>query len=173
MIGTAVMAAQATAPAMLETLPPGQKAVALILSAVILGVVLELVRRRKLREEYALLWLGTALVLLALALQPRLLNLFMTAIGAKTAPSALFFGALVFLMLVSLLVSIRLSRLTFRNKALSQQAALQRRELEELAQEIDGLRREVTRIQDGDEPDRDAPLARPRRIRPVADDGTA
>lgn len=116
----------------LQELPHNQKITAVVLAVLMLTVVIELVRKRKLREEYSLLWIGTALVLLALALQPRLLNLFQTMIGAVMGTSALFFGCMVFLMLISLQFSVRLSRLTFRLKQLSQQLALQQLELEQL-----------------------------------------
>lgn len=127
----------------LEELPPDQKVVAVAVAVCMLLVVLELVRRRKLREEYSLLWLGTAVVLMVLALEPRVLTRFQLAIGAKLPTSALFFGALVFLMLVSLLMSIRLSKLTFRNKALGQQAALAQQEIDELRAELRALERRV------------------------------
>lgn len=138
-----MIAAPQDAPSELLTqLPDHQKYVAIALAVSILIVVVELVRRRKLREEYAFLWMGTGALLLVLAVEPRLLNLFCAAIGAKTAIPALLFGGLIFLMLVSLLLSLRLSRLTIRTKALTQQAALLRRELEELRAELDELHRE-------------------------------
>lgn len=127
----------------LRELPPHQKFVAIALAVIILGVVIELVRRRKLREEYSVLWIGTALLLLALALQPRLLNLFQAAIGAHSPIPAFFFGGLMFLMLVSLMVSLRLSRLSFRNKRLSQRVSLQQREMEELMAKVAQLERDL------------------------------
>ncbi len=155
-----------------KELPAHQKVVAIVVAAAMLLVVLELVRKRKLREEYSILWIATGIVLMALALAPELLLLFMSAIGAKTAPSALFFGALVFLMLVSLLVSIRLSRLTFRSKALNQQIALQRREIEELGMEVERLRREVSQVESGEVPDAAEYHPAPRKKR-IAKDGAA
>ena len=127
-------------PELLTYLPDRQKFIAVSIAVAMLVVVIELVRRRKLREEYSILWFVTATLLLALAFWPRLLNLFCTAIGAKTPNAALFLGALIFLMLVSLLVSIRISRLTFRNKALGQQVSLQQREFEELNAKVARLR---------------------------------
>jgi len=122
-----------------------QKLVAVAVAVAMLAFVLELVRRRKLREEYSFLWIATAVVLLALALEPRLLTWFRGLIDAKTGPSGLFFGALVFLMAVSLMMSIRLSRLTFRTKALTQQTALLQREIDELRQDVANLRRDAAK----------------------------
>jgi hypothetical protein len=115
-----------------DGLPGHQQVVAIVLAVVMLAVVLELVRKRKLREEYSLIWTMTALVLILLAWQHELLTLFQRAIGAVEPTSALFFGALVFLMCVALQFSVRLSKLTFRNRTLSQRVALLEQELDEL-----------------------------------------
>lgn len=119
-------------PQLLETLPTHHRVVAIILAVVMLLGVIELVRKRKLREEYSAIWALTAVLLLALALEPRLLNLFQQAIGAVLATNALFFGALIFLMLVALQFSVHLSKLTFRVKALSQRLALLEKDLEDM-----------------------------------------
>ena len=156
-------ALQQDAPSELLTrLPDHQKWVAIALAVSILVAVVELVRRRKLREEYAFLWIGTGALLLTLALEPRLLNLFCAAIGAKTPIPALLFGALIFLMLVSLLVSLRLSRLTIRTKALTQQLALQRREIEELRSQVADLGREPRAGATPDQQPAQFPAAKPQ-----------
>ncbi|MBI5852891.1 MAG: DUF2304 domain-containing protein [Planctomycetes bacterium] len=116
-----------------DGLPGHQKTVAIVLSIAMFLVVVELVRKRKLREEYSLVWMLTAFALLVLAIQHRLLNVVRDLVGAVESTSALFFGALVFLMLLSLQFSVRLSKLTFRNRTLSQRVAL-------LEDEIDNLR---------------------------------
>lgn len=128
-------ALQETDPYALDGLPPHQKLVAILFSLVMLVVVVELVRKRKLREEYAILWILTALALFVLAWQHRLLNVFKQAVGIAEPQSALFFGALLFLMLIALQFSVRLSKLTYRNKFLSQRLALLERELQELREQ--------------------------------------
>ena len=135
--------------ALLETqLDTRQKVVAIAVAVAILIAVVELVRRRKLREEYSFIWLFTAAVLMAMALEPTILSWFAELVGAKEGPSALFFGALMFLMLLSLLITLRLSRLTFRTKTLTRVNALADAELEELRAEIAELRREVARMRE-------------------------
>ncbi|MEM7199976.1 MAG: DUF2304 domain-containing protein [Planctomycetota bacterium] len=126
-----------------------QKIVAVTLAVATLLVIVELVRRRKLREEFSAIWIGTALILLTMALEPRLLSFFAGLIGAKAPTSALFFGALVFSMLLTLFVTLRLSRITLRSKSLARQTTLTQSELEELRTEVAELRREVTRLQRG------------------------
>jgi hypothetical protein len=99
--------------------------------------VVELVRRRKLREEYSLLWLGTALVLLVLATSRPLLDMIASAIGIFYPPSALFLVAIVFMLLILLHFSTVLTRLTQENKEIAQQMALLRQELTETKQALE------------------------------------
>ncbi len=117
-----------------QGLPLAQQIVALVVAVSMLVVVIELVRKRKLREEYSVIWSITAVVLLALAIDMRVLRFLMDLLGADQGTSVLFFGALIFLMLAALQFSTRLSKLTFRNKTLSQRMALLERELEDLKQ---------------------------------------
>jgi hypothetical protein len=112
-----------------------------VLSAVgTLAFVLELVRRRKLREEYSLLWLGTAVVLLLLATSRPLLDRIATAIGIFYPPSALFLVAIVFMLLLLLHFSTVLTRLTQENKEIAQQMALLRQELWDARQQLEQQR---------------------------------
>ncbi|MEM6281266.1 MAG: DUF2304 domain-containing protein [Chloroflexota bacterium] len=103
-----------------------------VISAVgTLAFVIELVRRRKLREEYSLLWLGTALVLLLLATSRPMLDAIAGLIGIFYPPSALFLVAIVFMLLILLHFSTVLTRLTQENKEIAQEMALLRQELTE------------------------------------------
>ena len=109
-----------------------QRIVALALAAAVAVVVFELVRRRKLREEYAWVWIVTAIVVAALAWQQDLLLTFSDWIGAKSTVSSLFFGALLFLLGLVLQFSVRLSRLTHRHRTLGQRLALLEAEVQRL-----------------------------------------
>ena len=73
-------------------------------------LVLHLVRRRALREEYTPIWMAVAAGLLLLSLVPGLLQLVTRAIGAWTASSTLFFLGQVFLVVICLNFAVRLSR---------------------------------------------------------------
>lgn len=108
-----------------------QRTVALILAAGAIVLVFELVRRRKLREEYSWVWVAIAAVVATLALQQDLLLVVSQWIGASSPVSTLFFGALLFLMALALQFSVRLSRLTQRHKTLGQRLALLEAELAE------------------------------------------
>ena len=80
----------------------------------ILALVVELVRRRRLKEEYSVLWVLTALVLLVLSLWYALLLKITTLIGAVLPSSTLFFFGLVFALLMLLHFSVRVSSMERR-----------------------------------------------------------
>jgi hypothetical protein len=99
--------------------------IASFVAAVILGIVFELIRRRRLRERYALIWVVTGVVLLVLALWRRGLNTVAGWMGVKTYPPSVFFAAILLFVLVLLLhFSIVLSRLSDQNTTLAQRLAL-------------------------------------------------
>lgn len=93
-------------------------------ATMLLLVVLELVRRRRLLERYALLWLLAALVVLVLALWRGALVELAHLFGIVSAPNALFFIALGFVLLLLLHFSAALSRLSDQSKVLAQRLAL-------------------------------------------------
>jgi len=119
-------------------LPARQQLVATVLAVAMLALVLELVRRRKLREEYSWGWIGTSLLLLVLAWRTSLLTTLSDWIGAVNSTSTLLFFGVLFLMLLALQFSVRLSRLTHRHKTLGQRVGLLEAELHELRARLGG-----------------------------------
>lgn len=103
----------------------------LIASVGALVFILELVRRRKLREEYSLLWLATAVVLIVLSVSRPLLDVLANLVGIFYPPSALFLVAMVFVLFILLHFSTVLTRLAQENKENAQQLALLRWQLEQ------------------------------------------
>jgi hypothetical protein len=103
---------------------PKTQVVAIMGSLFVLGLVIELVRRRKLKEEYSVLWVVTALVLLVLSVWYGLLELITSAIGAVSTPSTLFFFGLIFALLMLLHFSTRVSSLERRVTMLVQEIGL-------------------------------------------------
>jgi hypothetical protein len=89
-------------------------------------VVLELVRRRQLGEEYSLLWLVTSVVLLVLAGSRSLLELLAQLMGIAYPPSALFVVAFGGLLLAALHFSSAVTRLSAENRVLAQDLAILR-----------------------------------------------
>jgi hypothetical protein len=98
--------------------------VSVIASGLLLLGILELVRRRRLLERYALLWLFSALVLLALAVWSGLLETVSDAVGIIYPPNALFLVAFGFVMVLLLHFSIAVSKLAEQSKVLAQRLAL-------------------------------------------------
>jgi hypothetical protein len=94
--------------------------------------VLELVRRRALMERYALLWLFSSVVILVLAGWDDALSLIARQIGIVSAPNALFFVAIAFILLLLLHFSAATSRLTDQSKVLAQRQAILEQRLREL-----------------------------------------
>jgi hypothetical protein len=96
-----------------------------VASLVLVGVILELIRSRRLRERYALLWLLTGLVLLALSAWRGGLNTIAGWAGIETYPPAILFAVgLLFIILVLLHYSTVISRLSDQNTVLAQRVAL-------------------------------------------------
>jgi glycosyltransferase involved in cell wall biosynthesis len=93
-------------------------------SLVLLLLVVDLVRRRKLKEEYSVLWVTTALGLLVLAAWYQLLDWITTLIGGVALSSTLFFFALLFVFVMLLHFSVRVSALERRLTALIQEIGL-------------------------------------------------
>jgi hypothetical protein len=117
-------------------MPLRNKMVALMIGVVMLLFIIELVRRRKLREEYSWLWLLTGVVILMLTFWYDLLKWMTQLIGAVIPSSTIFFFAVLFLFLISLHFSVVISKLTDRNKELAQQYALLELELNDLKKEV-------------------------------------
>ncbi len=105
--------------------------VGLILSLVLVVLVIELVRRRKLREEYSWLWLSLGVAMFILALWPALLRFITDLIGAVVPTSTLFFFGLIFVLFINIQFSMEISRLSNRVKDLAQHIALLETQLEE------------------------------------------
>jgi hypothetical protein len=97
---------------------------AIVLTAFLFGLVFELVRRRRLMERYALLWLFSTATLLALAVWRDLLEEVAAAIGIFYAPSALFAVAFGFVLAMLLHFSLVISRLADQSKVLAQRVGI-------------------------------------------------
>ena len=111
----------------------------------ILLMVIELVRRRKLKEEYSVLWVGTAALTLLGSIWFSLLRNVTEAIGAVSPASTLFFFGLLFCIVLLLHFSVRISALE--------------RQLTTLVQEV-GL----MAVEEPDDPQHLTPVAEPRPV---------
>ncbi|SRR6266540_5481599 len=107
------------------------KILAICGSGMILVVVIELIRRGRLKERYALLWLFACVALLVFSLFRRLLDTVSLFLGILYPPSFLFLLAFSFLLLITLHFSTVISTLSEQNKKLTQEIALLRQEMQE------------------------------------------
>ncbi len=104
----------------------------LVISGVLMVVIVELVRRRKLREEYSILWLSLSAAMFVLALWPDLLNTITGLIGAVVPTSTLFSFGLIFVIFINIQFSVQICALSNRVKDLTQHVALLQCMLEEI-----------------------------------------
>ena len=93
-------------------------------SLALLIFVIELVRRRHLKEEYSVLWVATALALLLLAAWGGLLRDLAHFVGANSQASTLYFFGIIFVVFLLLHFSVRVSNLERRVVVLLQEIAL-------------------------------------------------
>ena len=101
-------------------------------SVILVLVVFELIRSRRLREQYALLWLATGIVLVILSAWRGGLNTIAGWLGVRGYPPAVLFAVgLMFVILVLLHYSTVISRLADQNVVLAQKLALLETKLRE------------------------------------------
>jgi hypothetical protein len=136
--------------------------VAIIAAGVLLLVVLEMVRRRRLMERYALLWMLSAIVLIGLASWRNGLLHVSRAVGIIYPPNALFLIALGFVLLLLLHFSAAVSRLSDQTKVLAQRLAL----LEERVAQAEKAAPDA----EDDEPELEPASQRRRRFARVSSD---
>lgn len=106
--------------------------VAVVGSLALACMVLFLVRRRALREEYTPIWMAVSAGLLLVSFDLDLLRIVARAIGAWTLSSTVFFLGEVFLVVICLNFAVRLSRASVQMRTLAQELALVRARLDAL-----------------------------------------
>ena len=116
----------------IPVMPLEQKVFALLVSVLVFIFIVNMVRKRRLREEYSVLWLATSVVMFVLILRYQWLVYLTRLIGATTTTTTLFLFALIFLILLAVQFCIKISRLTDQVKNLSQENALMKMEIESL-----------------------------------------
>jgi len=106
-------------------------------SIFILTFIIELIRKKKLKEEYALLWLFFAIIFLIFSIWRNGLTLVATLLGVAYAPSALFLILIISFFCILLHYSVIISRLSDNNKNLIQEVGILRMELKEIKKDKD------------------------------------
>jgi len=116
----------------------------LILAAAFLVLVIALVRARKLKEEYSVIWVVAAILVLAVTFSWRLVEIVAPFLGVVYTPSAVFYLAIVFLMAVNLALSVQVSRLERDRIKTAQAVALLEAEVRDLRGRLPGNASEVS-----------------------------
>ena len=115
-------------------MPIQQQIFSLFISVIVFVIVIDMVRKRRLKEEYSVLWLATSAIMFILVLRYKWLVALTAFIGAGLPTTTLFLCAIIFLMLLSVQFCIKISKLTDQMKNLSQENALMKLEIETLSQ---------------------------------------
>lgn len=105
-------------------------------AVLLIAFVIEAIRRGRLKERYALLWLGSASAMVFVAAGRSLLDRVARALGVHYGPSLFFLLALLFLLAILLHFSLVISEYSERTRRLTQSLAL-------LAQDVERLQRET------------------------------
>ena len=105
-------------------MPLRQRALAILLSVGLIILIFELVRRKKLREEYSWLWMLTGVVIFVLATWYGLLLLVTRLLGIALPASTIFLFGVFFLILINLYFSVKISTLITQVKELAQRQAI-------------------------------------------------
>lgn len=113
----------------------------LVAALITLVVVAELLRRGILRERFAALWLVVGALLVLLALFPRALRSAAEVLGFEVPSNLLFFGSILFLLLVAVQLSFEVSRLEARTRRLAEEVALLAEEVRRARTRSDGAPR--------------------------------
>lgn len=98
----------------------------LVSGAVTVMLMFDMIRRRNIKEKYAVLWVLVGLAIIALAAFPKLLDLLSDTLGVRSGPNLLLFVAVLVLTLVCVQLSVEVSRLEDRSRALAEEFGLLR-----------------------------------------------
>lgn len=105
---------------------------AFLLALAIVALVIEMLRRKKLREKYAVLWLVVGVATLVLAAFPRLLNIVAELVGVQVPSNLLFAMSILMLLGVCLHLSWEISVVEDETRTLAEEVAILRTQLEAL-----------------------------------------
>lgn len=96
----------------------------IVASLLTLGVVLETLRRRRLRERHAVIWLVLGALALAVSIFPQLLTHLAALLGVEIPTNLVFFVTILVLFLVCIQHSTELTRLEDKVRILAEKSAL-------------------------------------------------
>jgi hypothetical protein len=119
---------------------PRTQAIGVVGVVLALVLIIELVRRRRLRTAYSLLWLSIGSLVLVLALWSDLVDNLARLLGVRSPGSMLFAAGILFALLILLEHSLALSSLWYEKKCLSQETALLEWRIRQLEDQLEGFK---------------------------------
>ena len=106
--------------------------IAIFVSISLFLYIFYLIRKKKIKEEYSLLWLSSSFVFIVFSIWRHGLELFAKLMGIAYPPAALFLILMLAIFLILIEFSINISRLSEKIKIMAQEQALLKNELEAL-----------------------------------------
>ena len=120
-------------------IPLGTYLLGIVAALFTLGLVIEMLRRRQLRERHAIWWLIAGLLALIIGVFPQVLVWAAGVIGVEIPTNLVFFVSILILFLVSIQHSSELTQLESKTRTLAERYAIQQLELEELKARVAAL----------------------------------
>ena len=108
----------------------GVHLIAILAALATITVIVEMSRRRQLRDKYVLVWISVGLIMAVFAVSPGLFNHLAHSMGVKNPPDLLTVLASLFLLVVCVQFSWELGRIEDKSRLLAEEVALLRHELE-------------------------------------------
>jgi len=107
-------------------------------SLLVLGVAVDQLRRRRMRERHAVWWFGAGFLALAASVFPQSLQWMADLIGIQLPVNLVFFASIAILFLVSLQHSAELTTLESKTRALAEHIALLEMRIKDAEGQING-----------------------------------
>ena len=121
----------------MTAIPIIQRLVAILVSLILLLVTVQLIRKRKLREEYALLWLLASIAILILSMFGGIVGSLARIFNIAYSPTLPLVAGILFALAVLLSLSVAISNQANQNRDLAQEMALLEFRLRQLEDETD------------------------------------
>lgn len=113
-------------------IPVEQKIIAIAFSLILFAVILQLIRKHRLREEYALIWFAVSLAILLFSFFDRILNYLATLLAVVYAPTLILVFGILFCLVLLLAQTVMLSTQANRLRDLAQSVSLLEWQLRQL-----------------------------------------
>ncbi|MBF0509078.1 MAG: DUF2304 domain-containing protein [Deltaproteobacteria bacterium] len=123
----------------MQTIAPHLRVIIAIMCFTLIGIVIELIRQNRMRERFAIVWMGASVLILVFGIWPDLLNVISRVVKLHHL-TTLFTLGLIFLVGIILNFTVTISTLSERNRKLAQEMAIAKFQIEELKKGLDSIK---------------------------------